>query len=131
MKVFPFKIPKTNEESIIYQRDFEFVLYDKLHQHEEVQISYIESGEGTLIVGDTISEYNDDDIIVLGSNLPHVLRSEPREQESLVHSIFFNSDSIISNLSNFAEFKKLSKTLKILKMDLGFIPKKQKYRRQY
>lgn len=129
MKVFPFKIPKAKEESIIYQRDFELVLYDKLHQHEEIQISYIESGEGTLIVGDTISEYNDDDIIIFGSNLPHVLRSEPREHESLVHSIFFNSDSITDSLSNLAEFKKLNETFENTKNGVRIHSKKEKIKK--
>nr|WP_305069560.1 hypothetical protein [Flavobacterium covae] len=45
MKVFPFKIPKAKEEAIIYQFDKELILYDKLHQHEEIQISYIEKGK--------------------------------------------------------------------------------------
>lgn len=129
MKVFPFKIPKANDESIIYQRDFEFVLYDKLHQHEEIQISYIENGEGTLIVGDTISEFNDHEIIIFGGNLPHVLRSEPRENESLVHSIFFHPKPILKTLSNFTEFKKLNKTFEAFKNGVRIHSKKNKIRK--
>ncbi|AMO21270.1 AraC family transcriptional regulator [Flavobacterium columnare] len=100
MKVFPFKIPKAKEEAIIYQFDKELILYDKLHQHEEIQISYIEKGEGTIIVGDTISEYNAGDIIVFGSNLPHVFKSEINKEEelSLVHSIFFDDTVIKESL---------------------------------
>ncbi|MEB3799561.1 helix-turn-helix domain-containing protein [Flavobacterium columnare] len=100
MKVFPFKIPKAKEEAIIYQFDKELILYDKLHQHEEIQISYIEKGEGTIIVGDTISEYNAGDIIVFGSNLPHVFKSEINKEEelSLVHSIFFDATVIKESL---------------------------------
>ncbi|AEW86957.1 AraC family transcriptional regulator [Flavobacterium columnare NBRC 100251 = ATCC 23463] len=100
MKVFPFKIPKAKEEAIIYQFDKELILYDKLHQHEEIQISYIEKGEGTIIVGDTISEYNAGDIIVFGSNLPHVFKSEINKEEelSLVHSIFFDATVIKDSL---------------------------------
>ena len=109
MKVFPFKIPKTKEETLIYQRDEEIILYDKLHQHEEIQISYIERGEGTIIVGDTISEYKDGDILILGSYLPHVLKSEPRNPDenpySLVHSIFFTPESFGETFFNLSEFK--------------------------
>lgn len=94
MKVFPFKIPKTKEDSLIYQEDVEFVFYDKLHQHEEIQISYIENGEGTIFVGDTISPYQKGDIVVIGSNLPHVFRSETNTNElSVMLTLFFTSNS--------------------------------------
>ena len=55
MKVLPFKIPKPEHDALIYQEDKEMVFYDKFHQHEEIQISYIAEGEGTLVVGDTIN----------------------------------------------------------------------------
>jgi hypothetical protein len=57
MKVFPFKIPKPEQSALVFQEDLELVFYDKLHQHEEIQISLIVEGEGTLIVGDTINNY--------------------------------------------------------------------------
>ena len=52
MKVLPFKIPKPKNEALVYQIDREHVFYDQLHQHGEIQISYVEKGSGTLIVGD-------------------------------------------------------------------------------
>ena len=69
MKVLPFKIPKTQAVSLIFQEDREYVFYDKLHQHEEIQISYIQQGDGSVLVGDAITAYETGDIIVLGSNL--------------------------------------------------------------
>ena len=59
MKILPFKIPKTEREALIYQEDIEHVFYDQLHQHEEIQISYILKGSGTLIVGDSINDYKE------------------------------------------------------------------------
>ena len=41
MKVLPFKIPKPENEALIYQEDIEDVFYNRLHQHEEIQISFI------------------------------------------------------------------------------------------
>lgn len=103
MKIVPFKIPKTKDETIIYQRDKAFVLFDKLHHHEEIQISYIEKGEGSLIVGDTISAYNEGDVVVFGSYLPHVFRSDLNSTKyQVVHSIFFSEHS---NLFSLPEFK--------------------------
>ena len=93
MKIFPFKIPKPNNDALIYQEDHEFVFYDKLHQHEEIQLSYIVNGSGTLIVGDSINTYKEGDILVIGSNSPHVFRSEKSDEKSLMLSLFFTESS--------------------------------------
>jgi AraC-like DNA-binding protein len=109
MKVFPFKIPKLTEEAIIYQEDKEVVFYEKLHQHEEIQISYIVNGEGTILVGDTITEYLKGDLIVLGSNLPHVFRSERIDNEhSEMVTLFFTSSSFGVDFFNLPEFKSVA-----------------------
>lgn len=75
MKVLPFKISKSEKDALIYQEDTGVAFYEQLHQHEEIQISYIVKGSGTLIVGDSISVFNENDIIVIGENLPHVFRT--------------------------------------------------------
>lgn len=91
MKVLPFKIPKPLHDALIYQVDFEDAFYDKLHQHEEIQMSWIVEGKGTLIVGDTVNTYKKDDIIVLGSNLPHVFKSDVSAgKKSHMVSLFFD-----------------------------------------
>lgn len=116
MKIFPFKIPKSKEEALIYQEDKELVFYDKLHQHEEIQISYIQRGEGTILVGDTITEYKKGDIIALGSNLPHVFRSETTDTEkSVMQTIFFTSTSFGKDFFELPEFKTLIPFFAMLK----------------
>ena len=72
MEVLLFKIPKSEKDALIYQEDTGVAFYEQLHQHEEMQISYIVKGLGTLIVGDNISVFNENDILVIGENLPHV-----------------------------------------------------------
>lgn len=76
MKVIPFKIPKSSKELIRYQVDQQPYFYDKLHQHPEIQLSCILSGEGKLIVGDYIGRFGPGDIFLLGRNVPHVFRSD-------------------------------------------------------
>nr|WP_294937840.1 AraC family transcriptional regulator [uncultured Flavobacterium sp.] len=108
MKIFPFKIPRPKEEALIYQEDRELVFYDKLHQHEEIQISYIQKGEGTVLVGDTMTAYQKGDVIVIGSNLPHVFRSETSTNEvSVMLTVFFTPDSFGKNFFEFPELKTL------------------------
>jgi AraC-like DNA-binding protein len=91
MKVIPFKIPKSSKELIRYQVDCQPYFYDKLHQHPEIQLSCILSGEGKLIVGDYIGRFEPGDIFLLGRNVPHVFRSDdvyyqPKSQKQS-HSI--------------------------------------------
>lgn len=94
MKILPFKIPKTEREALIYQEDIEHVFYDQLHQHEEIQISYIAKGSGSLIVGDSLNNYQEGDILVFGENLPHVFRSDVHaSSESVMLSLFFTKTS--------------------------------------
>ena len=90
MKVLPFKIPKLEHDALIYQEDKEVVFYDKFHQHEEIQVSYIAAGEGTLIVGDTINYYKKGDVLAIGSNLPHVFKSDvANHKTSEMLTLFF------------------------------------------
>lgn len=76
MKVLPFTVPKTSKEAFRLQVDDVPYLYDKLHQHPEIQIMLIVEGEGTLIAGDYVGRFQSGDLFILGSNLPHVFRND-------------------------------------------------------
>ena len=90
MKVLPFRVPKPVNDALIFQEDKELIFYDKFHQHEEIQVSFIAQGSGTLIVGDTINDYNKGDVLVLDSNLPHVFKSEKLDNtKSHMITLFF------------------------------------------
>ncbi|MBC8756387.1 helix-turn-helix transcriptional regulator [Kordia sp. YSTF-M3] len=94
MKVLPFKIPKSEDAILIVQEDRGRTFYEKLHQHEEIQLSYIVAGKGTFIVGDTIRDFQSDDVLLFGSTIPHVLKSDlSTEQESYMITVFFTHDS--------------------------------------
>lgn len=109
MKVYPFKIPKPLHESLVYQVDHDIIFYDKLHQHEDIQLSFIVEGEGTLVVGDSINQYKKDDIIVIGSNLPHVFKSNLNYgKKSHMLTIFFANDSFGNNFFELEELKELT-----------------------
>lgn len=107
MKVLPFKIPKSSSDTLIIEQDNVDVFYDKLHQHQEIQLSYIVNGKGTFIVGDTIKNYEPNDILIFGSNVPHVLKSdEEASPSSRMISLFFTLDSFGSDFFELPEFLK-------------------------
>lgn len=109
MKVLPFEIPKTKNLGLIYQEDKGVFFYDKLHQHEEIQLCYIVNGEGTLIIGDTINEYRPNDIIVIGGNQAHVFKSDASSiKESFMISLFFTKQSFGESFFELDDFKELN-----------------------
>lgn len=120
MKILPFKIPKTSQESFRLQEDREIHFYDNLHQHPEIQLTLILNSEGKVIVGDFIGAFKPGDIFLIGPNLPHVFRNDQKyydnPQEGQAHSltVFFEwksfGDTFLSmpELSHLSDFSKQS-----------------------
>lgn len=119
MKVLPFTIPKPTRDAIIFQEDLQPTFYEFLHQHEEIQISFIKHGGGSLIVGDSVGACKAGDIIVLGSNLPHVFKSnDPSSSISHMLSVFFTKTAFGAAFFDTEELKSLSSFFK--KAENGF-----------
>ena len=76
MKPLPFKIPKTEAESFRVQVDKMPHFYDKLHHHPEIQVTAIISGKGTRYIGDKLGVFRPGDILVIGPNVPHLLKCD-------------------------------------------------------
>ena len=96
MKSLLFKIPKTNRESLMVQIDNANDSFNSRHYHPELQITLVKLGNGTRFIGDSIEQYNEGDIFIIGPNLPHVFRPAKSDDlaESRAHlvSIYFNKD---------------------------------------
>lgn len=105
MKVLPFIIPKPDKAGLIYQVDKVDVFYDKLHQHEEIQLSFIVEGNGTLVVGDAINNFTKGEVLVIGSNIPHVFKSDKSSQESHMLTLFLTEHSFGESFFNLEELK--------------------------
>jgi len=51
-------------------------LYRHWHYHPELELTYIRKGTGLRLVGDNMEHFESGDLILLGSNLPHVWGSD-------------------------------------------------------
>lgn len=109
MKVLPFKIPKPENATLIIQEDIETKFYDKLHQHQEIQISLIKEGEGRCIIGDHIGSFSQGDVFVIGENLPHVFKNDPGEGKAHMISLFFLKSTYGKGFFQLPEFKSLDR----------------------
>jgi len=108
MKVLPFKIPKPENDTLVVQEDRATMLYDKLHQHQEIQISLIKKGEGSFIIGDYVGEFSQGNIFIIGENLPHVFHNDPSDGEVHMISLFFMKSSYGDHFFDLPEFKSLN-----------------------
>ncbi|WP_183575086.1 AraC family transcriptional regulator [Mucilaginibacter sp. X5P1] len=111
MKVLQFTIPVAYDKSVITEQVELPYHYPYLHRHTEMQITWIQKGEGTLIVGNNMHDYAAGDIFLLGANLPHVFKSNPEYFNSdsgrsiKAFTLFFNPDGILAALFNLPELK--------------------------
>ena len=112
MKVLPFTIPVAHDKTITVQEDIMPHFYAYLHRHEEIQIAWIQQGEGTLVVGNSMHVFHPNEIYFLGPNIPHIFKSDPSyflpNSEKIIHSlsIFFNPNGEkLAPLFNLPELK--------------------------
>lgn len=98
MKPLLFRVPSVDTRSFRVQVDRGPYFYDRLHFHPEYQLTLIREGTGTQVVGDRIDQFRPFDILLLGTNLPHVFRNDPAYFEpgsslqSLSYSVYLRFD---------------------------------------
>jgi len=127
LTVLPFKIPKPEKDALVYQEDHEIIFYGQLHQHEEIQISLIVAGSGSLIVGDSIRDYNKNDILVIGENVPHVFRSDLNtSSESVMYSLFFTKTSFGKDFFNLSDLSELDQFFNDSEYGIRILSKKRR-----
>lgn len=80
---------KPSFEKLVPDTDQSFRCFDrrsltsplKWHLHPEIELTYVDTGSGSRLVGDHIGEYADHDLVLLGSNLPHTWNSDEFREE--------------------------------------------------
>ncbi len=70
------KINLSSDYSFVARVDNLPFLYPKWHFHPEIELTHIGKSRGTRFVGDSIEEFEEGDLIMIGSNLPHVWKND-------------------------------------------------------
>jgi AraC-like DNA-binding protein len=113
MKVLQFTIPVPLDKSIIVQKDVLPYFYPHLHRHKEIQLTWIQQGEGTLVADNNMHAFRANEIYWLGANQPHIFKSEasyfqPKSRKKIIALvIFFNPDGELAGFFNLPEIKVL------------------------
>jgi AraC-like DNA-binding protein len=116
MKALSFKVPKTRNESLRVQVDHQPYFYDHFHYHPEVQISYIIEGTGTRIIGDSVGRFNKNELYIIGSNIPHIFKSDRiyyEKNSPISHAIsfYFTENAFGNKFFNLPETKEINELL--------------------
>ncbi|WP_110833021.1 AraC family transcriptional regulator [Pedobacter nutrimenti] len=74
MKPQLLKISKNPTQSFSVRHDLKPSMNNKFHYHPEVELIHFVKGRGAQFVGDSITDFQSGDLVLVGSNLPHYWR---------------------------------------------------------
>ncbi|WP_236976079.1 AraC family transcriptional regulator [Membranihabitans maritimus] len=114
MKPILMRHCEPRNESFKVWRNGDPYIHNPWHYHPEYEITYIHRGRGTLFIGDRMENYDQNDIILIGPNLPHELRSDIRKNPDLYSesiSAHFQHHFIGESFYNLPEVTKLNELL--------------------
>lgn len=94
MRLLHEKIQLDQKASFLV-REFRLHAFDSpLHVHPELELTYILSGRGKRIVGDSVANYEPGDLVLVGPNLPHYWYSDLKQHQpgEWAHSLIIQFD---------------------------------------
>lgn len=79
MKPQLLKVPNVQAYSFSIRQDKMTNINNRWHYHPEIELVHFHKGTGTQFVGDHIKRFSMDDMVLVGSNLPHYWRFDEQE----------------------------------------------------
>lgn len=70
------KVPDAVQSSFLVRDMLVPYFSNPYHYHPELELTYISRGTGTRYIGDNIETFSEDDLVLVGSNLPHLWKSD-------------------------------------------------------
>lgn len=122
MKAILEKVPQNLSQSFYvghYKKD---AFVTPWHYHPQWELTYIKCGHGVSYIGNSIRYFQEDELVLLGANVPHCWHSE-REASSVVESVFVQGDvdMLGEGWLNRPEFKSISAMLARAQQGLLFV----------
>jgi AraC-like DNA-binding protein len=129
MKPIFEKINKPDDQSFYLEEVIKPYFTDLWHFHPEVEILYVREGYGTKYVGDSINTFFPGDLVIIGSNIPHVwscgsdyLNPENKLMSSAI-CIQFEEDFLGSASLGITELHRINEFLNEAKRGIQFVNK--------
>ena len=124
MKPHFHKVPITLQSSFSIRHDVKPDFGNIWHYHPELELHYVIKGNGVRFIGDNISNFEPDEMVLLGENLPHTWRCKDEyfqnnpglNTEAMV--MHFLPDCLGKHLMNLPEAYLLPKLLEKAKVGM-------------
>lgn len=81
------------------------------HYHPEVELVYIVQGQGTVYIGDFIGGFEENDIFLIGSELPHMFQNVAQENMDSIALVLHINLDFLNNFSSVGSEFSFIKTL--------------------
>ncbi|MFZ4261556.1 AraC family transcriptional regulator [Sphingobacterium sp. HJSM2_6] len=107
------QVPKQSDNTFRIRHDILPNFGSIWHYHPEMELHYVIKGQGLKFIGDNISNFQEDEMVLLGSNIPHTWKCHiPKESDHYVEAmvLHFHPDSLGK------EFLHLPETFELLKL---------------
>src|SRR5690606_2529585 len=109
-----FTIPALGTGSFYIQEDTREDFYRHYHRHEEIQITYILNGRGSVVIGNLIQPFFENEIYILKANDPHIfIKETPDDEQIHVVHIFVAFDKMQA-FFNMQELHRIRDIFKLL-----------------
>ncbi len=92
------------------------------HYHPELELTWIIAGRGSRLVGDHVESFEEDDLVLLGANLPHTWQSDRGVARCEAVVVQFPEAVFRSGLHQLAEMEALNRLLDDAVHGLHFEP---------
>lgn len=84
----------------------------EFHFHDECQLAYIIKGSGKRIIGDSVDHFDENELVFIGPNVPHVwynteIKNEDGKKESVSLSLFISPKLFLEHLAAFGDLQKI------------------------
>jgi len=117
MKPHLLNVSTNTVDSFSARRDVMPDVNNLWHYHSALELIYIKKGRGTQFIGDSIKNFSDGDVVLVGSNLPHYWRFDAEFFEQTtgeavdVYAIHFKEDFLGAAFIDLPENQELKKII--------------------
>lgn len=111
------KIPDSPQTSFLIRDMIVPYFYNPYHFHPELELVYVSRGTGTRYIGDHIESFSEGDLVLVGSNLPHLWKNDKIYYEGDPYLkcraivIQFREDFLGEHVLQLPEMKKIKKMI--------------------
>ncbi len=83
------KVSLNPHDSIHVQMNMGNNIFQQWHFHDECEVLTIRKGTGKIFIGDHVSSFQEGDVFVIGSNVPHIIRIDHNEDDRYPDEVIF------------------------------------------